>query len=352
MLNVPVNVLLRKDIIAQKSPGLSFSGNISHPVQASVSISGIARMVLEPAPIRIYHQQPVIADSLSISYLVPVHACFPGPLAHRHLLAIRSIELHSIGKLREDGLLRAFPGIPLDRSAHDHIISFHRRGPFAIFVARLPAHRPVGARQKTDSAVTGAVREKPSMQTDFLARFDMHSRNRLYLRSFRIHSNHMIRSIQVNVFLRIYELLLFPILIALGRTGIAFLRMPEFPDHPSQPLIRFHLHVTAEVHANLRTVVAAQNRPVIHESDLQSVPRSSRSRAHAGNTAACNHKIIIFVNAFALDAPKLLNVSRFRGTTTCKQHGIASAVESCHVMQTYLRAAAFYGHCAGILPFP
>ena len=46
MLNVPVNVILRKDMIAQKSPGLPFPGDISHPVQASVSISGIARMVL------------------------------------------------------------------------------------------------------------------------------------------------------------------------------------------------------------------------------------------------------------------------------------------------------------------
>ena len=190
------------------------------------------------------------------------------------------------------------------------------------------------------------------MQTDFLSGFDMHSRNRPYLRSFGIHSHHMIRSIQVNVFLRIYKRLLFPILIALGRTRIAFLRMPEFPDHPSQPLIRFHLHVTAEVHADLRTVVAAQNRPVIHESNLQPVPRCCCSRAHAGNTASGNHEVIIFVNAFALGTPERLNVSRFLGAATCKQHGIASAVESRHVMQTYLRAAAFYGHRAGILPFP
>ena len=104
MKDILVYVVLLEDIVTEKAAGLTLSGNVPDPVKIAVlPFRIVLPVVLEPAPIGIYHQQTIVTDPLGILYLVIVHACFPFPFSHCHLLAVAVVEFHSVGEFRERG---------------------------------------------------------------------------------------------------------------------------------------------------------------------------------------------------------------------------------------------------------
>ena len=75
--------------------------------------------------------------------------------------------------------------------------------------------------------------------------------------------------------------------------GIGILRIPvvQLPDNASQLGVMVLVQVTHQVHPDLRTVIAAQHRPVLDQRHFQSQSGSLNSRGDAGDPAADHHHI-------------------------------------------------------------
>ena len=65
----------------------------------------------------------------------------------------------------------------------------------------------------------------------------------------------------------------------------------QLRDQIANLWVRLKPGIAAQPHADLGTVVAAENRPVLHQRHPQSFPGRRHRRTHAGNAAADHHKI-------------------------------------------------------------
>ena len=76
--NVLVDVVLFQHVVAQQPARFAFAGDIGHPAQFAVAkFAVVTESVFQETPIRIDHQQTVVADAFEIGDLVEIHAGFP-----------------------------------------------------------------------------------------------------------------------------------------------------------------------------------------------------------------------------------------------------------------------------------
>ena len=135
--------------------------------------------------------------------------------------------------------------------------------------------------------------------------------------------------------------------------------MAELTDHPAEPFIRADFGISAEVHPDLSTVVAAEDRAVIDEGDLAAHPCSRHSRTHSGDAASCHDEVILPL--IRLRKPEHVPPERSQGIAARRRHisflirqpdRIASALKSCPVRQGNFILPRLQPHLPGILPFP
>ena len=172
--NVLVDVVLFQHVVAQQPARFAFAGDVGHPAQFAVAeFAVITESVFQETPIRIDHQQTVVADAFEIGDLVEIHAGFPFPLAHRHLLAVRFVEPQAIAEHRKIRLFTRIDRIPLHRRTHRHPVGGRRGQLLTEFVPALAAHPEIGPGQKPDRAVARTVGEKRRFEKRLLPGFDV-----------------------------------------------------------------------------------------------------------------------------------------------------------------------------------
>ena len=177
----------------------------------------------------------------------------------------------------------------------------------------------------------------------------------------RLGRHQAVGSQQRDVRLRSDEGGLLVVLIIFGRAGVALARMTEFADHAAQTRIGAHLGGSAQVHANLRTVVAAQHRTVVDERHAAPLTGSRHGGAHARDTAARDHQVVRLGrlrssgkgSRTAAEGVERRDVRRGHVVGIGGEpHGIATAVEAGEIDQCHLDRSAPQCRFSGVLPHP
>src|SRR3989339_141590 len=157
-----LNVLLGKDMVSYQAARFPSSAHISHPRKPPVRIQFLH--ILQERPITIDSAKKRIPYILSFSQLVLVKPSFPSPVP-RGTLEERVIGTHI--KLKGPWAYRKtdrFPPIirvPTVRLAHVHTVRDTWGKLLSKYRASLPSHHKFSPCQKTEIAVTAAIRKNP-----------------------------------------------------------------------------------------------------------------------------------------------------------------------------------------------
>ena len=159
-------------------------------------------------------------------------------------------------------------------------------------------------------------------------------------------------------FLRLYELLFLFIFVIFSRLCIPSLGVSELTLHPAQTGVGFHLDIAAQMHPDFRTVVASQDRTVIHQSHLQAVSRGCRSSAHPGDSATGNNEVKLSdrrigeIQLLFPESSEFLHGCRRTVLPLCEKNRITTSVKTGKVTQSKGDGPFLQADLAGRLPHP
>ena len=293
MEDLLVHIVLFENIIPDQTAGLPLASHVGYPAEGAVGIFSLPReMVLEEAPVGIYHEKAIVPDPLEIVNLVQVHSGLPGPFAHLNLLAVVLIEDNPVLELRESGLFGILDTVPLDGGTHSQLVALFRSKSLTELVPAFPAHHPVSSSQEANGSVAGTIREHGSLEAEFLSGLDIPDNDRGYLGAILIDLDSPEARQVGKSFLTLDESLFLVVLVIGGRLGVTAFRVAELPEHPAQGGIFPKLDESAEMNPDLRGIVSSGNRTVVHKGDLAAESGGGDGRAHPGHTASNHHEII------------------------------------------------------------
>ena len=362
MHHMPTQVILLQDVIAQQTTGLPFARHVSHPTQLPVLVGTILlQLVLQVAPVGIDHQQTIIPDLFKVMNLVPVHTRLPRPFAHGHLLAILLVEFHpivEIGKMA--GAFRIF-GIPLDRGTHRHGIGLLRSCTLAKLISGFTTHPVVCTGQIADRSIARTVRKEGSLQTKLLATLNVLDHHPLDGLSRHLYVNRPIVGKERDVRFARHNGRLLVIFIKVGRLGIATSGRSKLLLQVAQLLVGTRLNAAAQMDTHLRTVVATQDGPVIHQGHLTAQTGCRDSRTNAGNATTYDHQIetallrrhVGQLKRLPTESRQLLWIRRRQLLGICREiDGITTAIKTGQVVQPEDGLLLTDRHFTSHLPHP